>query len=95
VILLADRGFAAGALARQVSQTRAEFLVRVRTGRDAPGSREIETASLRTAIADAAGTVPGTDPDRASFTIALNTARDQVMLAAGVTAGPLTNDNKT
>jgi Insertion element 4 transposase N-terminal/Transposase DDE domain len=42
--------------------------------------------ALRTAIADAAGTVPGTDPDRASFAIALNTARDQVILAAGVTA---------
>jgi hypothetical protein len=44
--------------------------------------------ALRTAIADAAGTVPGTDPDRASFTIALNAARDQVILAAGVTACP-------
>ena len=43
--------------------------------------------ALRTAIADAASTVPGTDPDRASFTIALNTARDQVTLAAGVIAG--------
>ena len=46
---------------------------------------------LRTAIADAAGTVPGTDPDRASFAVALNTARDQVILAAGVTAGPVTD----
>ncbi len=46
---------------------------------------------LRTAIADAAGTVPGTDPDRASFTIAMNAARDQVILAAGVTAGPVTD----
>src|ERR1700749_1694021 len=46
--------------------------------------------ALRTAIADAAGTVPGTDPDRASFAIALNTARDQVILAAGVTAGTIT-----
>jgi hypothetical protein len=44
---------------------------------------------LRTAIADAAGTVPGTD--RASFTIALNTARDQVILAVGVLAGPVTD----
>jgi len=43
--------------------------------------------ALRTAIADAASTAPGTDPDRASFTIALNTARDQVILAAGVIAG--------
>ena len=46
---------------------------------------------LRTAIADAAGTVPGTDPDRASFTVALNAARDQVILAAGVLAGPATD----
>ena len=43
--------------------------------------------ALRTAIADAAGTVPGADPDRASFTTALNAARDQVILAAGVIAG--------
>jgi hypothetical protein len=45
---------------------------------------------LRTAIADAAGTVPGTDPDRASFAVALNAARDQVILAAGVLAGAVT-----
>jgi hypothetical protein len=44
--------------------------------------------ALRAAIADAAATLPGADPDRASFTIALNAARDQVILAAGVTAGP-------
>ena len=43
--------------------------------------------ALRTAIADAAATVPGADPDRASFTTALNTARDQVILAAGVITG--------
>ncbi len=43
--------------------------------------------ALRTAIADAASTVPGADPDRASFTIALSAARDQVTLAAGVIAG--------
>jgi hypothetical protein len=43
--------------------------------------------ALRTAIADAAATVPGTDPDRVSFTIALNAARDQVILAAGVITG--------
>jgi transposase IS4-like protein/DDE family transposase len=43
--------------------------------------------ALRTAIADAASTVPGADPDRASFAIALNTARDQVIQAAGVIAG--------
>jgi len=43
--------------------------------------------ALRTAIADAASTIPGTDPDRASFSAALNAARDQVILAAGVTDG--------
>jgi len=185
MLLLADRGFGSGPLARQVAATKADFLIRVRTGNGAPkfpvlrrlpdGSWlslfggvpvrvidaswtvttsagrftsdcrliatltdparypagdlavlyhqrwEIETAylelkstilggrvlrartpggieqeiyallvtyqALRTAIADAASTVPGTDPDRASFTIALNTARDQVTLAAGVIAG--------
>ena len=43
--------------------------------------------ALRAAIADAAATVPGTAPDRGSFSIALNAARDQVILAAGVTTG--------
>jgi hypothetical protein len=47
--------------------------------------------ALRTAIADAAGTVPGTDPDRASFAVALNAARDQTILAAGVLAGTVTD----
>jgi hypothetical protein len=46
---------------------------------------------LRTAVADAAITRPGTDPDRASFTIAFSAARDQVILAAGVTAGSATD----
>ena len=46
--------------------------------------------ALRTAIADAAATIPGTDPDRASFTVALNAARDQVILAAGIMPGPST-----
>jgi hypothetical protein len=187
MLLLADRNFAAGSLAAQVAATRADFLIRVRTGNTAPklpvlrrlpdgswlsrfggvpvrvidaqitittstgrspdGCRlittlldaarypagdlavlyherwEIETAYLelkstilggrvlrartpdgieqeiyallityqvlRTAIADAAATAPGTDPDRASFAIALNASRDQVILAAGVTAGPV------
>ena len=186
MILLADRNFVAGYLAAQVAAAGADFLVRVRTGRNCPklpvllrcgdgswlssfggvpvrvidaeitvttaaGSTagryrlittladparypaeevialyherwEIETAylelkstilggrvlrartpdgieqeiyallvtyqALRTAIADAASTVPGTDPDRGSFTIALSAARDQVILAAGITAGP-------
>lgn len=41
---------------------------------------------LRTAMADATNSQPGIDPDRACFTIALNTARDQVIHAAGVIA---------
>jgi hypothetical protein len=43
---------------------------------------------LRTAIADAAGTRPGTDPGRASFTIAWQAARDQITNAAGIITGP-------
>jgi hypothetical protein len=42
---------------------------------------------LRMAMADATGTRPGTDPDRASFTLALQAARDQVVLAAGIIPG--------
>jgi Insertion element 4 transposase N-terminal/Transposase DDE domain len=185
MILLADRNFAAGALAAKIAATQAEFLIRVRTGHSAPklpalhryqdgsclsrfggvpvrvidaqititttagrhtgacrlittlldhhrcpaGSLvclyherwEIETAYLelkstilggrvlrartpaglaqeiyallityqllRTAMADATTTVPGTDPGRASFTIAFHTARDQLTQAAGVIAG--------
>ncbi|MEU4482359.1 IS4 family transposase [Micromonospora sp. NPDC023966] len=41
---------------------------------------------LRTAMADATDSQPGLDPDRASFTTALNTARDQIVHAAGVIA---------
>jgi hypothetical protein len=41
---------------------------------------------IRIAITDATATIPGADPDRASFTIALQTARDQVIQAAGVIA---------
>ena len=40
--------------------------------------------ALRIAIADAVLARPGIDPDRGSFTIALNTARDQLTAAAGV-----------
>jgi hypothetical protein len=39
---------------------------------------------LRTAMADATSTRPELDPDRASFTLAWQAARDQVILAAGV-----------
>jgi hypothetical protein len=42
---------------------------------------------LRTAMADATTTRPGIDPDRASFTIAYQTARDQLIQAANVLAG--------
>jgi hypothetical protein len=42
---------------------------------------------LRTAIADATSAGAGTDPDRASFTIAWQAARDQLTGAAGVIAG--------
>jgi Insertion element 4 transposase N-terminal/Transposase DDE domain len=41
---------------------------------------------LRTAIADATATRPGTDPDRGSFTVAWQTARDQLVQAADVIA---------
>ncbi|MEU0157170.1 IS4 family transposase [Micromonospora fulviviridis] len=41
---------------------------------------------LRTAMADATDSQPGLDPDRASFTTALTTARDQLVHAAGVIA---------
>ncbi|MER6127109.1 transposase domain-containing protein [Streptomyces sp. NPDC001795] len=39
---------------------------------------------LRTAMVGAAESLPGTDPDRCGFTIALQTAREQVVQAAGV-----------
>ena len=41
---------------------------------------------LRLAMTDATSTRPGIDPDRASFTIALQAARDQLTQAAGVIA---------
>jgi len=41
---------------------------------------------LRLAMADATSTQPDVDPDRASFTIALQTARDQLVKATGVLA---------
>jgi hypothetical protein len=44
---------------------------------------------LRTAMADATGTRPDIDPDRASFSIAWQAARDQLVLAAGVITGTI------
>jgi len=40
--------------------------------------------ALRRAMVTAAETIPGTDPDRASFTIALETAKQTLIQAAGV-----------
>lgn len=39
---------------------------------------------LRRAMVEAVESVPGTDPDRASFTVALEAARDQVTTASGI-----------
>jgi Transposase DDE domain len=46
---------------------------------------------LRTAMVDATDSRPGLDPDRASFTTALNAARDQITQAAGVIADTVIN----
>ncbi|WP_405057913.1 IS4 family transposase [Kribbella sp. NBC_01505] len=46
---------------------------------------------LRQAITNATDTRPGTDPDRASFTITLNAARDQLVQAAGIIADTVTD----
>jgi hypothetical protein len=43
--------------------------------------------ALRRAMTTAAESVPGTDPDRASFTIALQTAIDTVTTADGIIPG--------
>jgi hypothetical protein len=43
---------------------------------------------LRMAMTDATATRPGTDPDRASFTTALQTATDQLTSAQAITSGP-------
>jgi hypothetical protein len=43
--------------------------------------------ALRIAITDAVATVPGTDPDRASFQVAVQTARALVTGARGVLGG--------
>jgi hypothetical protein len=43
---------------------------------------------LRRAMTDAAATRPGTDPDRASFTTALEAARDQLATTTGLTTAP-------
>jgi hypothetical protein len=40
--------------------------------------------ALRAVMVEAAESVPGTDPDRCCFTVAFQTARDQVVQAAGI-----------
>ncbi len=40
--------------------------------------------ALRTVMVEAAESLPGTDPDRCCFTVAVQTARDQVVQAAGI-----------
>ncbi|MFJ9034678.1 transposase [Streptomyces sp. NPDC102274] len=40
--------------------------------------------ALRTVMLEAAESVPGTDPDRCCFTVAVQTARDQVVQATGI-----------
>lgn len=47
--------------------------------------------ALRLAMADATASQPAASPDRASFTVALHAARDQVIHAAGVIAGATIN----
>ncbi|MFD5505361.1 transposase [Streptomyces sp. NPDC127061] len=42
--------------------------------------------ALRTAMTDATDSIPGTDPDQAGFLTAVAAARDQLVLAAGITA---------
>jgi hypothetical protein len=44
--------------------------------------------ALRTVMVEAAESRPGTDPDRCGFTTALQTARDLVVQAAGITTHP-------
>lgn len=46
---------------------------------------------LRTAMTNTTDTMPGTDPDRASFTTALEAARDQLITAHAIIADTTTN----
>jgi hypothetical protein len=54
-------------------------------------ARLIAYQALRIAISDATLTAPDIDPDRASFTVALRAARDQLVKAAGVIADTTVN----
>ena len=48
--------------------------------------------ALRRAMTDAVESAPGTDPDRAAFTVALETARDQLIAADGIVPVPGRHD---
>jgi hypothetical protein len=48
--------------------------------------------ALRTVMVEAAESRPGTDPDRCSFTIAMETARDRIVQAVGVITLASTTD---
>jgi hypothetical protein len=67
---------------------------RVLRARTPPGVQQeiyallITYQALRIAIGDAVLTRPDIDPDRGSFSIALNTARDQIIAAQGVLTAP-------
>lgn len=70
---------------------------RVLRARTPPGLQQeiyallVTYQALRIAICDAVLTRPDVDPDRASFTIALNTARDQLNAAMGVVSDTATS----
>ncbi|MFF3251471.1 transposase, partial [Actinacidiphila glaucinigra] len=97
MIVLLDRGFASNTYLHAVADTGAAFLARLSAARKPPvllpGIAQEVYALLtvyqviRIAIADATESVPGADPDRASFSVALQAARDQVVQAANVIAG--------
>jgi hypothetical protein len=53
-------------------------------------SRKLRKNATRSAIADAAATLPGTDPDRGSFAMALNAAREHQRLYPGTAQGQYT-----
>ncbi|WP_274596680.1 transposase domain-containing protein [Streptomyces rapamycinicus] len=100
MVVLLDRGFATNAFLQAVDDTGADFLARLSAARKPPvlrrlddgsflsriGTMEVRIIECEIAIADTTCTVPGTDPDRASFSVAFQTARDQVIQAANVFA---------
>ena len=49
--------------------------------------------ALRTAVTDAVQSRPGTDPDRASYRIAVETAQNLLTTAAGITGPDRTSED--